>query len=320
MIKIFDCSNSNERPQNRGNGGPIENDIMCYLKRYASIYDCIFVSDIESADIIITNDVFPTYTTYYNVPKIKRMDGVFFQEQYRERNESLNLAARQANHVIFISKFSQDAYNHLYGDGIRSSSVALNQVDPSIFYSNDCTSINHPIDFITAANNWGRPEKRFQNIIDFAELIDGYLYIIGSVANVSLPSNIVLLGYIHEPININKVIGTIDAFVNFSYKDAAPKTVLQGLCCGLPVLYANSGGLPELANGYGYGIFDNNEHKFENNIPLLSKSSIKIGYDNFIKNFSIYKKALTNRKNFDMFKNMLDEYFFQIRRLAHETR
>ena len=29
--KIFDCSNSKSRPQHRGGGGPIQNDIMRYL-------------------------------------------------------------------------------------------------------------------------------------------------------------------------------------------------------------------------------------------------------------------------------------------------
>ena len=32
------------------------------------------------------------------------------------------------------------------------------------------------------------------------------------------------------------------------YKDPCPNSVIEAMSCGLPILYSNSGGLPELVN------------------------------------------------------------------------
>lgn len=76
MIRILDCSNSRERQEHRGGRGPLMNDVMSYLRTYASDYGCVFVEDVDKADIIITNDVFPAKLQNSSLPKLKRMDGV----------------------------------------------------------------------------------------------------------------------------------------------------------------------------------------------------------------------------------------------------
>jgi glycosyltransferase involved in cell wall biosynthesis len=42
------------------------------------------------------------------------------------------------------------------------------------------------------------------------------------------------------------IYGAADAYVMTKYNDPCPNTVLEALACGLPVLYSNSGGVPEL--------------------------------------------------------------------------
>ena len=39
------------------------------------------------------------------------------------------------------------------------------------------------------------------------------------------------------------------------YKDPCPNSVIEAMSCGLPILYSNSGGLPELVNN-GCGGFE----------------------------------------------------------------
>lgn len=320
MIKIYDCSNSSERPANRGNGGPIENDIIRYLKQYCSKYNCMFVESPNDANVIITNDVFPEniLMEYNHLPRIKRMDGVFFQKQYIERNEPLNRAAQLADHVIFISEFSRRSYFELYGNPLKSYSVALNQVDPVEYF--DYNRQYKDFDYVACCNSWTREEKRFDAILTLAKISNKQILLIGNKPDLELPSNIFCTGYIDSPVCINYWLNHAIAFVNFSYKDAAPKTVLQALCVGLPVFYASSGGVPELVEHYGVGIAENAYAKntFENNIPELSESILKFSSKIFWNNYLENKKYLTKRDNTGKFTHMINEYFNQIKRISHE--
>jgi hypothetical protein len=92
--------------------------------------------------------------------------------------------------------------------------------------------------------------------------------------------------------------------INFSYKDACPKTVIQGVYCNLPVLFANSGGVPEIVYS-GIGVEDKNDFVFEETIPRLEK--IKETGELFINNYrELQEKAITFKNSFMV---MLDKYF-----------
>ena len=46
--------------------------------------------------------------------------------------------------------------------------------------------------------------------------------------------------------NAPKIYQSADAYIMLKYKDPCPNTVIEAMSCGLPVLYSNSGGLPEI--------------------------------------------------------------------------
>lgn len=311
MIKIFDCSNSLERPANRGYGGPFENEIIKYLKKYCYKYDCSFVNSYKKCDIIITNDVFPKEIQNTNKPKLKRMDGVFFLNELKWRNESLNESAQIADHVIFISEFSKSTYFKLYNKKLKSHSVSLNQVDPSDYYQ---LNIEKEFDFISIATSWEREEKRLNDLIKFIDKSDVKLGLIGNTNKINLSKNIVNFNYLNTSKQICKIINKAKAFINFSFSDAAPKTVLQGLCCGLPVLYANSGGVSELVKENGIGVKDSKMNNIS--IPELDINEVLKSFDIFKTEFDSYKNNVLKRDNEKLFKNMLDHYFNQIKYLV----
>ena len=101
-MKIHDCSNSSERPANRGYGGAVENAVVTMLKRYAPAFDSEFVDDPHHADLIFTNDVYPSNIVHLDIPRVKRMDGVFWQHGLKHRNVALNSAALISDHVTHI--------------------------------------------------------------------------------------------------------------------------------------------------------------------------------------------------------------------------
>jgi glycosyltransferase involved in cell wall biosynthesis len=125
------------------------------------------------------------------------------------------------------------------------------------------------------------------------------------------PVNVNLFGYIEE---YSECLRMSDAFVNLSYRDPAPKVVCQAVNCGLPILYANSGGTPDLVK-YGIGIKDPCDFVFEEKTPSLKPENILKSYCKFIECYGDIFYAAQN-VNRNSYMNMLSEYFAVIKRCA----
>lgn len=298
MIKIYDCSNSPE--SNHGKDyGPKENDIIKGLKEHSKTFDCRFVSKYTMADIIITNDIFPDEIKKTNIPKIKRMDGIYWLNDYKHKNEELNSSAEIADHVIFISEYSRKSLYSLYPDiKIKNSSVILNTADEKIFkYKRQNPMISS---FAASCTNWNRKEKRFDSLIQLAEKISETIYLIGE-CEMETPSNVIKLGYMSDYYEINNILNDCDAFINLSYRDAAPKVVCQAVACGLPVLYADSGGSNEIID-YGVPIIDEKRIYFSDNVYELDLNEILKSYNILKKDFNLLKGNI-KRSYLAMIKN-----------------
>lgn len=305
-MKIFDCSNSSQIKKDKFYG-PKENDIIRYLKENAHLFGHLFVDDWKKADVILTNDIFPGK---YDKYKVKRMDGIFSLISNKNRNHDLNNAALEANNVIFISQFSKDSYFKLYNSNIKNHCVILNSVDPNHFHPPD--NINFSLkNVISSASDWSRPEKRLKEIISIANNNPNINFIIiGTINSNNLPKNIITKNYINNPIEIGHELRKADAMISLFYKDACPKTLIQGIYCGLPVLYSNSGGQPELVQS-GISISDDNVINFDNSIPNLNIEEVNYRFNELIVNFKKLKEqSLELTKNiYNEFQNMLENYF-----------
>jgi len=317
MLKIFDCSNSQDRPLHRGGGGPIVNDVMRYLHENCSRYGCTFVPKGSEADVITTNDIFPQHVLELGKPLIKRMDGVFWHSSLISRNIPLNYAASIADKVIFISDYSKDSYFKLYGDSLKSYCVVHHWVDPRIFHL-DPIAFKRKRDkkrdfvFAASASDWERPEKRYSDLLLFANTFPVQILLIGK-ADFSTPDNISKVGYLTNPEDISTILNEADGFLNLTYRDPATKTIPQAISCGLPVLYADSGGVSEMVWQYGVGIQEENDIAFSTSIPHLSKIRLKLGFEEFTNR---YQAILDQLKSFDpniKFKEMLNGYFEAIK-------
>lgn len=303
MIKILDVSNSHKRPQPRGLGGPIENDIVRYLKKYAHQFNCQFVTDEKLADIIFTNDVFPKE---YKQPKVKRMDGVYSRIELLERNHPLNLSAQQADCVVFISDFSKLSLEILYPFiSLKKSVVALNASDPDEFFP--ISIQNKPFDFISTSNDWIRPEKRGDLFTHLALKFPHLSFALIGKSSHNLPKNITSLGYISNYSELNIKLNQSKSFVYLGFNDPAPKTVCQALNCQLPLFLTHSGGNFELANRFAYFVDDfSNKPFIHHSVPSLDLDMIELNFSQFIQNH-INKHYYFNSQ--ERFQNMLEIYF-----------
>jgi glycosyltransferase involved in cell wall biosynthesis len=318
MYKIYDCSNSDARPAHDSkNGGPVENDIMRGLKKFAFLFGFKFVSRPSDADVIITNDVFPYDILAYRKPLVKRMDGIYWQPELRDRNKSLNGSALMADMVIFISEFSRNSLKELYPEvfnRLRNHSVVLNCVNTDDFKPYPGLKPTDEFIWVATATNWERPEKRFDAILDFVKDFgnDEKLILIGNYdRNSQLSKKVIPVGYLSDE-NIGNILGPSHAFVNFSYRDAGSKVTCQALMCGLPVLYSISGGVPEIVRTYGKGIGIKDMKPVPTFIPKLKMEDIHYAHKSFrwIYNELSYSKQMgVNR--FDYRKTMQD-YFSEI--------
>lgn len=155
MIKVYDCSNSS-CSSHTGQGGPVMNDVMRQLRTRFP-----FVNDPRTADVIITNDIFPSNVPN-NIPRVKRMDGSFWMQQNLYRNFPLDLAANYANAIVYISEYSKSCH---IKRGFRISKdqkyyVAVNKANPEEFPKRNVKKKEYTSRWIAVASNWNRPEKK----------------------------------------------------------------------------------------------------------------------------------------------------------------
>jgi glycosyltransferase involved in cell wall biosynthesis len=283
MLRIYDCSNSHE--SNHGKDfGPRENDIIKILKEYSRYFEAKFVNSM--ADVLITNDIFPTEVRNIDMPKIKRMDGIYWNNDQKHKNDELNLSAELSDHVIFISEYSRKALSVLYPKvKIKSSSVILNTADNRVFRPTRKRS-GVMSSVIANCTNWNRKEKRFESLMQLAKLIPETLYLIGQ-CDMEVPPNVIKLGYIDDYERVNDALNKANAFINLSYRDAAPKVVCQAVAARLPVLYADSGGTKEIVD-YGVPIRDEVEISFGDEIPELDPVDMLKSYNDLKASYNTY--------------------------------
>jgi len=273
MLKVYDCSNSPERPPHRGGGGPVENGMVSLLKKYARHYDAAFVDKPTEADVIFTNDVFPQDVLKLNLPRVKRMDGVFWQEALRERNIPYVEAANKADAVIFISEYSRQSFLRHYSASPGVSHVVRSWVDPNVFYPGEGVMSDKPLMAVACASSWDRPEKRLDAILRFVELTGVHVNLVGRISTKPSNRKAWALGEMN-PTDLAKTLHISDFFLNFSYRDAGPKVVAEACACGLPVLYADSGGTKEMVT-VGVPIEDDAPWEFEEKTPPLNEPGME---------------------------------------------
>lgn len=319
MKKYYDCSiNKDSNLLHRSTSlGPVENDMMSDLGKYAKNFGWERIYDYKKADLVITNGFYPEYilnwSTKNSIPLVKRMDGVYFMNSEKDRNIIHNEAAKQSNHVIFISKYSKDSLLKLYNFLPDKYTVILNNVDDTIFKPKDYKN-NINFTMVTSATNWNREGKRLKSIIELSKLIDkgDIIKLIGH-CDINLPKNIDKLGYISDYRLMSELISSSDVFLSLFHKCAGSKVTSQAVSCQLPILFVDSGGIPEIVKGNGVIVNDDSEIKFIDEIPDLDINHLYDKYKMIKRNYnffhSIYSRHIPYQeslsKYFDVFNNLI---------------
>jgi glycosyltransferase involved in cell wall biosynthesis len=168
-----------------------------------------------------------------------------------ERIAELN--RKYAEATIFQSRWSLDMHRNL-GIELRQPVVIPNAVDPAIFHP---PAEREPLAERRArvvATSWSdNPRKGGETYARLARTVDRDRYELTFVgrASVSVPAEHVL-----EPLpsaQLAEVLRRQDIYVTASLNDPCSNALLEALACGLPAVYARSGGHPELVGDAGFG-------------------------------------------------------------------
>lgn len=201
-------------------------------------------------------------------------------------NKYLMRANTIADHTVFISNFLEDLFKKKGFFTNRTSSVIRNGADRAVFNRAGIKKWNESVPLKLVTHHWGSDlNKGFDiyNMLDSIEEIDGvkieFTYI-GSIPDgVSFKNSKVI-----PPISGRKLSEELKkshAYVTGSINEPAGMHHIEGAMCGLPLIYRNSGALPEYCNGFGVmfeGISDFKEKLRE----LIN------GYDRYFKRLEDY--------------------------------
>lgn len=203
-----------------------------------------------------------------NIPIVLNQNGVYFPAWYpngwEKKNEELAKALAAANHVFYQSAFCQRAAERFLQVKAKSSEILYNGVDTSVFTpaKNRVALDRRPIRLLLTGKIGPSTQSRlFSTIEGVAEarrrganvVLDVHGMIekeimtraLSYISLSGLEGGVVFRGpYVRA--QAAEVYRSADVYIMNNHNDSCPNVVLEALSCGLPVLYASSGGVPEL--------------------------------------------------------------------------
>jgi len=115
-----------------------------------------------------------------------------------------------------------------------------------------------------AVNATSDRNKGFENLKKALSKLDRSKYLLlifgGNIKGDFAGFETVSTGFISDDLHLSLIYNVADVFVAPSFQDNLPNTVMEALCCGVPVAAFNIGGMPDMIipgeNGYLAGPYD----------------------------------------------------------------
>lgn len=169
---------------------------------------------------------------------------------------------------------------------------------------------NKKTKILAVANIW-EARKGLDDILLFEKELssDDYEFSIVGKTNKKIPQRINYFGQITNGIELAKIYSDSDIFINTSYSDNFPTTIIESQACGTPVITYETGGSSEsLIPGTGLSVKTGDKEQFiatikkfrinSNTSELCRKNSVNYGSDvmgeNYLELFKLCLSAITN--------------------------
>jgi len=265
--------------------------------------------------------------TSYNILDIK--DYLFYNpntivihrintcDEPRGKNTGINEAILRVNKIadysIFISSFVKNLFANKGIDVVnKPNSVILNGADRKIFYPDLSRDHEHHQKLRIITHHWS---SNFMKGFDVYERLDQLLEVypfkeyfdFTYVGNVPVGINFRNTRVIPPTFgrDLANILRCHDIYLTAARNEAGGMHHIEGMRCGLPVLYLNSGALPEYCGPYGieYNLINFEEKllKMRNEYLVYRKKVLKCPYTNEWMAQQYYKimcKLFENRQKF----------------------
>ena len=251
-----------------------------------------------------------------SIPIVHNQNGVFYPGwyggDYIKMNQQMSLSYHYADYVFYQSEFCRMCANKYLGERLGRGEILYNAVDIKHFKPLKDISENgsrKPFVFLIT----GKIDKHLFYRIESTMLAIAKLRQHGMECKLNIAG--MLDNYVQRAIsevaselNISKYINIIgpytqkeapliykqaDAYVMTKHNDPCPNTVIEALSCGLPVVYSNSGGVPELVGssaGIAVDVGDDWEKPSTPSPELLADAMLSVA-----ENIDDYSQSARNR-------------------------
>jgi glycosyltransferase involved in cell wall biosynthesis len=185
---------------------------------------------------------------------VERLDGLraIYNNEFIPNDKIQIELSQLADHIIFQSAFSLNNFQQ-FGYQKKNYSVICNGVDQNIFNLKNRSYYKKGKIKILSISWSTNLKKGFQTIADFSTHPEVESYFIGRWNDEINPKNVKII-----PPKKHDILATYykecDIFLHPAINDFCPNVVFEAMSCGLPIIYSNTGGTPEIASQYGISL------------------------------------------------------------------
>jgi glycosyltransferase involved in cell wall biosynthesis len=233
---------------------------------------------------------------------IHRLDGIphLIRGVHTQADSILRAINQLSDGTIFQSKYSKNAFVR---EGITPlfSKVILNGVDPDFFFP-ELKNEKPPKNFKFIASSWSsNPKKGFSYLAELSQVPDVEISFAGRWCKEIPSKNVKILGILNSK-TLADVYRSSHALVHASEVEACSNSILEGLACGLPILYKDSTSNKELAFSYGVAISKNAERDVQKLRDMWKEYK-----ENVISNRRYFLIDRPANEYLDFFREILDQ-------------
>jgi glycosyltransferase involved in cell wall biosynthesis len=231
------------------------------LKSYLDVHGIPHTADVDDEyDVLFVNSWAVPYETvrrakteHPNVRVVQRVDGSSMDYGgYRSGDVRQARVNMLADLTIFQSAYSKLSTTKKFHVVSQDGPVIYNPVDLAVFTPDGETLRLTPGRPSVACASWStNPGKGTRDVDRLAEAHPDVDFVLcGRFEGLGLRDNLIHLGHVSRR-DIARAFRSCDVLLNLSENDPAPNVVIEALASGLPVLYRDSGGVPELVGECG---------------------------------------------------------------------
>lgn len=170
-------------------------------------------------------------------------------------NKFISKANKIADSTVFVSEWLMELYIN-QGYEINNPNVILSGSNKDIFSPNQDKRIDIRNKIKLVTHHWGYDWNKGFDIYDYIdkEILPSYKYIeftyVGNIPKNYIFENTVLKSPLsgHE---LSSELSSHDIYLTASLNEPSGNHHIEGALCGLPVLYLDSGGIPEYTKNFG---------------------------------------------------------------------